>query len=36
MTEKTYAVQRKDRMAKVPDLIPAYFARIAKGKLLTH
>ena len=36
MTEKTYGVQRKDRMAKVPDLIPAYFARIAKGKLLTH
>jgi RNA polymerase primary sigma factor len=36
MTEKTYGVQRKDRMAKVPDLIPAYFARIGKGKLLTH
>jgi RNA polymerase primary sigma factor len=36
MTEKTYTVQRKDRMAKVPELIPAYFARIGKGKLLTH
>ena len=36
MTEKTYGVQREDRMAKVPDLIPAYFARIGKGKLLTH
>ena len=36
MTEKPYGVQRKDRMAKVPDLIPAYFARIGKGKLLTH
>src|SRR5215212_7847271 len=36
MTEKTYAAQRKDRIAKVPDLIPAYFARIDKGKLLTH
>jgi RNA polymerase primary sigma factor len=36
MTEKTYTVQRKDRMAKVPELMPAYFARIGKGKLLTH
>src|SRR5829696_7716126 len=36
MTEKTYGVQHKDRMVEVPDLIPAYFARIGKGKLLTH
>ena len=36
MTEKTYAVQRKDRMVKVPELIPGYFTRIDKGKLLTH
>jgi RNA polymerase primary sigma factor len=36
MTEKTYTVQRKDRMAKVPELIPGYFAQIGKGKLLTH
>jgi RNA polymerase primary sigma factor len=36
MTEKTYTVQRKDRMAEVPELIPGYLARIGKGKLLTH
>ena len=36
MTEKTYTIQRKDRMAKVPELMPAYLARIGKGKLLTH
>ncbi len=36
MTKKTYTVQRKDRMVKVPELIPGYFARIDKGKLLTH
>jgi RNA polymerase primary sigma factor len=34
--QKTYAVQRKDRMVEVPELIPGYFARIGKGKLLTH
>jgi RNA polymerase primary sigma factor len=36
MTEKTYTIQRKDRMAKVPELMSAYLARIGKGKLLTH
>jgi RNA polymerase primary sigma factor len=36
MTEKTSTVQRKDRMAEVPELIPGYFARIGKGKLLTR
>src|SRR5215210_1847893 len=36
MTEKTYTVQRKDRMAKMPELLPGYLARIGKGKLLTH
>jgi RNA polymerase primary sigma factor len=34
--QKTYTVQRKDRMVEVPELIPGYFARIGKGKLLTH
>jgi RNA polymerase primary sigma factor len=36
MTEKTYSVQRKDRMAEVPELLTGYFARIGKGKLLTY
>src|SRR5215207_1104075 len=36
MTEKTYNVERKDRMAEVPELLTGYFARIGKGKLLTH
>src|SRR4051795_226714 len=36
MSEKTCTVQRKYRMAKVPELIPGYFAQIGKGKLLTH
>ena len=36
MTEKTFTVQRKHRMAVAPELIPAYFARIDKGKLLSH
>jgi RNA polymerase primary sigma factor len=36
MTEKTYTVPRKDRMAETPELIPGYLARIGKGKLLTH
>src|SRR5215203_5943194 len=36
MTETVYAAQRKDRMLETPELIPGYFARIGKGKLLTH
>jgi RNA polymerase primary sigma factor len=36
MTETVYAAQRKDRMVETPELIPGYFARIGKGKLLTH
>jgi RNA polymerase primary sigma factor len=36
MSEKTCTVQRKDRMAEVPELISGYFARIGKGKLLTR
>src|SRR3954454_16282381 len=36
MSEKTCTVQRKDRMAEVPELISGYFAQIGKGKLLTH
>src|SRR5215204_830808 len=36
MTNTIYTAQRKDRMGGAPDLIPAYFARIGKGKLLTH
>src|SRR5215204_6500706 len=36
MTEKIYAAQRKDRMEETPELIPGYFARIGKGKLLNH
>jgi RNA polymerase primary sigma factor len=28
--------QRKDRMVETPELIPGYFARIGRGKLLTH
>src|SRR5215208_1938058 len=28
--------QRKDRMVEIPELIPDYFARIGKGKLLSH
>lgn len=36
MTEETCTVQRKVRRAEVPELIPGYFARISKGKLLTH
>jgi RNA polymerase primary sigma factor len=36
MTEAIYAAQRRDRMGEAPELIPSYFARIGKGKLLTH
>src|ERR687893_1822546 len=36
MTGTIYAAQRKDRMVETPELIPGYFARIGKGKLLTH
>src|SRR5687767_7071961 len=36
MTEKTSTAMRKDRRAEAPELIPGYFARIGKGKLLTH
>src|SRR5215217_9738667 len=36
MTETIDIDQRKDRMAETPELIPDYFARIGKGKLLTH
>ena len=36
MTETIYIAQRKDRMGEAPELISGYFARIDKGKLLTH
>src|SRR5215212_4627179 len=36
MTETIYTPQRKDRMVETPELIPGYFARIDKDKLLTH
>jgi RNA polymerase primary sigma factor len=36
MTNTIYTAQRKDRMGAAPELIPGYFARIGKGKLLTH
>src|SRR5215207_5794944 len=36
MTNSIYTAQRKDRMGGAPELIPGYFARISKGKLLTH
>jgi RNA polymerase primary sigma factor len=36
MTGTIYAAQRKDRMVETPELIPGYFARIDKDKLLTH
>jgi RNA polymerase primary sigma factor len=36
MTQETNTVQRKDRRAEAPELLPGYFARIGKGKLLTH
>src|SRR5215204_503532 len=36
MTNSIYTAQRKDRMGGAPELIPGYFARIGRGKLLTH
>jgi RNA polymerase primary sigma factor len=36
MSRTIYTARRKDRMAESPELIPDYFARIGKGKLLTH
>jgi RNA polymerase primary sigma factor len=36
MTDTIYTAQRRDRMVEAPELIPGYFARIGKGKLLTH
>src|SRR5215213_2169016 len=36
MTEAIYGAQRRDRMGAAPELIPSYFARIGKGKLLNH
>src|SRR5215217_5075082 len=36
MTEAIYAAQHRDRMGEAPELIPGYFARIGKGKLLNH
>ena len=36
MTNTIYTAQRKDRMGGAPELIPGYFARIGRGKLLTH
>src|SRR5215203_807533 len=36
MTGTIDVAQRKDRMGGAPELIPGYFARIGRGKLLTH
>src|SRR5215208_5841633 len=36
MSQTIYTAQREDRMAETPELIPGYFDRIAKDKLLTH
>src|ERR671915_464877 len=36
MSRTIYTARRKDRMAETPELIPDYFARIGKGKLLTQ
>src|SRR5215212_4657232 len=36
MTGTIDVAQRKDRMVETPELIPGYFARIGKGKLLNH
>ena len=33
---KTLTTRGSERPADTPDLIPSYFARIDKGKLLTH
>src|SRR5918998_4006427 len=36
MSRTIYTARREDRMAETPELISGYFARIGKGKLLTH
>src|ERR671911_2237253 len=36
MTGTIDVAQRKERMVETPELIPGYFARIGRGKLLTH
>src|ERR671912_309319 len=36
MTGTIDTAQRKERMVETPELIPGYFARIGRGKLLTH
>src|ERR687894_2106552 len=36
MSRTIFTARREDRMAETPELIPGYFARIGKGKLLTH
>src|SRR5215212_6694533 len=36
MNNSIYTAQRKERIGEAPELIPGYFARIGKGKLLTH
>ena len=36
MTETIDTDQRKERVVETPELIPGYFARIGRGKLLTH
>ena len=36
MIAETQRTQRADRTDEVPELLPDYFARIDKGKLLTH
>ena len=36
MSQTIYTAQRKDPMGEAPELISGYFARIDKGKLLTH
>src|SRR5215211_1357493 len=36
MTETIDIDQRKERIVETPELIPGYFARIGRGKLLTH
>ena len=36
MSQTIYTAQRKDRKGEAPELISGYFARIDKGKLLTH
>src|SRR5918992_1472284 len=36
MSRTIYTARRKDQMVETPELIPDYFARIGKGKLLTQ